>query len=165
MQWYDEYSDLLVKYIAKMIKDGYQAEDIMQETFLKAYQYVQENKIDYPKTFLFRIAHNLTVDHIRKQRPIDIVKDLFQKDSRPSTEAILEIREESKELYQAIQALKPSYRQIIILRKIEEFSISETATILNWSESKVKSTLFRATDALEKQLLKGGYTHETLRGS
>lgn len=161
MEWYDEYSVLLIKYLAKMLNDSYQAEDLMQETFVKAYQYVLNKEIEYPKTFLFRIAHNLAVDHIRKQSPIQMVKDLILKDSSPSTESILEIREESRELYDAIRALKPSYREVIILRKIEEFSIKETATILNWSEGKVKSTLFRATKALEKQLQKGGYVNET----
>lgn len=161
MEWYDEYSVLLIKYLAKMLNDSYQAEDLMQETFVKAYQYVLNNEIEYPKTFLFRIAHNLAVDHIRKQSPIQIVKDFFMKDSHPSTESILEVREESRELYEAIKALKPNYREVIILRKIEEFSIKETAAILNWSESKVKSTLFRATEALEKQLRKGGYVNET----
>lgn len=162
MQWYDDYSVLLFKYIAKMIKDVYQAEDLTQETFTKTYEYIISGKdVIYPKTFLFRVAHRLTVDYIRKQKPIHIAKDLFLKDSRPLTESIMEIREDSKELYQAIESLKTSYRQVIILRKIEEFSIKETAVILNWSESKVKSTLFRALNALENKLIIGGYINET----
>lgn len=161
LSWYDEYSDLIVKYIASMIKDGYQAEDIMQETFLKAFQYIEKNQIQYPKTFLFRIAHNVTIDYLRKQKPIDFVKELFAKDEGASVEDIMEVREESRELFLAIRKLKPAYKQVIMLRKIEEFSIADTASILNWSESKVKSTLFRALHALEKQLVKGGFMHGT----
>lgn len=161
LDWYEAYSAMLVKYITGIVKDGYQAEDIMQETFLKTYRYVENKKIEYPKTFLFRIAHNLAIDHIRKIKPIEFVKELFVKDSADSVSEIMEVKEESKLLYQAIQALKPNYRQVIILRKIEEFSIQDTATILNWSESKVKSTLYRAVRALEKDLTKGGYLHET----
>lgn len=161
MEWYDAYSHLLVKYLAKMLNDPYQAEDLMQDTFVKAYQYVLHEEIKYPKTFLFRIAHHLAIDHLRKQSPIQMIKDFIVKDNRPSIETILEIKEESKDLYDAILSLKPSYREVIILRKIEEFSIKETAMILNWSESKVKSTLFRATRALEKKLVKGGYINET----
>lgn len=161
MEWYDTYSHVLVKYLAKMLNDPYQAEDLMQETFIKAYQYALRDEIQYPKTFLFRIAHHLAIDHVRKQRPLQMIKELVVKDSRPSIETIIEIKEESKELYEAILSLKPAYRQVIILRKIEEFSIKETAMILDWSESKVKSTLFRATRALEKKLIKGGYIHET----
>ncbi|MDY0409595.1 sigma factor-like helix-turn-helix DNA-binding protein [Paracerasibacillus soli] len=47
-----------------------------------------------------------------------------------------------------------------MLRKIKELSIKETAEILNWSESKVKVTLFRGLHALKRQMIKEGYEHE-----
>jgi RNA polymerase sigma-70 factor (ECF subfamily) len=49
---------------------------------------------------------------------------------------------------------------VIILRKVKDFSIYETAMILGWSESKVKSTLFRAIQAFEKEMLKEGLLNE-----
>src|SRR5690625_3957281 len=110
--------------------------------------------VKYPKTFLYRIAHNLTIDYIRKNAPIHIMKEFFKhkKDPGPSVESIVEVRESSKELYHALGELKTSYREVIILRKIEEFSVRETAHILSWSESKVKSTFSRGMKALEKEL-------------
>lgn len=69
---------------------------------------------------------------------------------------MLQIREQSLEIYKALSTLKSTYREIIILRKLKEFSIEETAGILGWSEAKVKSTLFRAMRALEKELKKEG---------
>lgn len=162
-EWYDTYSLSLYKYIIKIVKDIYQAEDITQETFIKAYDYIaQGNHVNYPKTFLYRTAYNLTIDHLRKQSPIHMIKDFFvnRKDIRPTVEQMVEMSEDVQELYDALHQLKASYRHVIILRKIEEFSIKETATILNWSESKVKSTLFRALPALEKKLIKGGFINE-----
>lgn len=164
-KWYDCYSLPLYKYIIKIVKDVYQAEDLMQETFIKAYEYIaQDKKVTYPKTFLYRIAYHLTIDYLRKKAPIHMIKDFFlnKKDQRPSIEHMIEVNEDVKELYQTLDQLKSSYRHVIILRKIEEFSIKETAQILNWSESKVKSTLFRALPALEKKLIKGGFMNETL---
>jgi RNA polymerase sigma-70 factor (ECF subfamily) len=73
---------------------------------------------------------------------------------------MIQIKESSYELYKALGAIKDSYREVIILRKIKEFSIEETAEVLGWSESKVKSTLYRAIPVLETQLLKEGYLHE-----
>ncbi|WP_308417928.1 RNA polymerase sigma factor [Halalkalibacter okhensis] len=73
---------------------------------------------------------------------------------------VVQIKESSRELFDALSELKKTYRDVIILRKIKEFSTKETAMILNCSESKVKSTLNRAIPALEKQLLKEGYLHE-----
>lgn len=159
IEWYDQYSVPIYKYIAKMINDAYQAEDLTQDTFIKAYKYLGDKReIEYPKSFLYRIAHNITVDYMRKQAPIQLVKSIFfdKKDSHPSIEFIVEGREESERLHKLLLTLKTSYRQVIILRKIEGFSIQETARILNWSESNVKSTLFRALKAFEKHLLKGG---------
>lgn len=167
IQWYDQYSAALFKYINKMVKDAQQAEDLTQETFIKAYSHLSKKhknqEIKHPKAFLYRIAHNLTVDFLRKRRPLYIINELLtsQKDPRPPTETIVEIREESKELHEALQSLKPSYRQVIMLRKIEAFSTREVAHILNWKQGKVKATLHRGLRALENECTKRGVTNET----
>jgi len=167
IEWYDQYSIQIYKYIAKMINDTYQAEDLTQDTFVKAYQYLVNKEVDYPKTFLFRTAHNITVDYIRKQSPIHLMKNIFpnRKDSKASIESVMEGREDLKIVYKALSRLKASYRQVIILRRIEEFSIKETAQILGWSENKVKSTLFRASKTLKKQLDSGGLINERPEGN
>lgn len=164
IHWYDQYSSGIFKYILKMLRDSHQAQDLTHDTFIKAYQYIaRDNNIDYPKSFLFRTAHNLTIDHIRKNTPINIVKDIFMNKDKPqeSTESIVEMKEEVNEVMSALQNLKVAHRQVIILRKIEGFSIRETAQILNWSESKVKSTMLRAITKLENELIKGGFINET----
>lgn len=163
IEWYDEYSVSIFKYILKLIKDAEQAEDLTQETFIKAYTYISNNKqVDYPKTFLYRIAHNLTIDYIRKHKPLLFVENFFsyQKDPGPSVESIVEIRESSQLLYDALDGLKRSYRRVIILRDIEGLSVRETADVLGWSESKVKSTLFRGKKALKKHLTKEGVNYD-----
>jgi len=159
IEWYNNYSLALYKYILKIIKDTQQAEDLTQDTFMKAYTYITRGKdVTYPKTFLYRIAHNLTIDYIRKNKPVQMIKDFFtnKEDPQPSVEAIIESQESSKELFDALSVLKMNYRQVIILRKVEEFSIRETAEILNWSENKVKSTLYRGLKALANEIDKGG---------
>ncbi|WP_327606106.1 RNA polymerase sigma factor [Virgibacillus tibetensis] len=161
--WYHLYSDSIFKYILMMINDYQQAEDLTHDTFIKAYKkHHSFQKRAKPKTWLFSIAHNITVDYIRKQKPIKIFQEIFQtiKDPAPLPEDSVEIRESSIELYKALSRLKPSYREVIVLRKIKEFSTRETSEILNWSEGKVKTTLYRATPALEKELLKEGFLNE-----
>lgn len=163
IQWYDEYSIAIFKYILKMIKDEQQTEDLTQDTFIKAYTYTLNNRdVDYPKTFLYRLAHNVTIDYIWKRKPLRMFENFFsyQKDPRPSVESIVEIRESSRTLYDALDALKPSYRNVILLRDIEGLSVRETAQVLGWSEAKVKSTAFRGKKALKKHLAKEGDLHE-----
>lgn len=162
-EWYQQHGDSIFRYILLMVRDHQQAEDLTQETFIKAFRHYEsfERKAN-PKTWLFRIAHNLTVDFIRKQKPLELLKELvlLGKSTNTFPEGIVEIRENSTELYHALSQLKGPHREVIVLRKIREFSIQETGEILNWSESKVKNTLSRALSALEKQLNKEGIIHE-----
>lgn len=146
-----------------MVKDYQQAEDLTHDTFVKAYLYYDSFKQhSSEKTWLFSIAHNLTVDFLRKRKPSLTFKEifLFQRDNTRLPEELIQIKEESYELYKALGELKDTYRKVIVLRKIKGFSIEDTAKILNWSESKVKSTLFRAIPALKKQLLREGFWGE-----
>jgi RNA polymerase sigma-70 factor (ECF subfamily) len=161
--WYDQHSKSILSFILLMVKDYQQAEDLTHDTFVKAYLYYDSFKHhSSEKTWLFSIAHNLTVDFLRKRKPALFFKEYFllQKDNNPLPEEVFQINEESYELYRALGELKDTYRKVIILRKIKNFSIEDTAKILGWSESKVKSTLFRAITALKKQLIKEGYWNE-----
>jgi len=163
--WYEKYSESIFKYIFVMVKEFYQAEDLTHETFVKAYVNIHSfNRDSSPKTWLYSIAHNVTIDHIRKQRPIMLFKEVFpnKRDEDPLPEEAILIKENAKELYAVLGKMKASYREIIILRKIHGFSISETSEILRCSESKVKSTLFRAMKALEKKVQKEGLLHEII---
>jgi RNA polymerase sigma-70 factor, ECF subfamily len=161
--WYEQHSKSVLSFIILMVKDYQLAEDLTHDTFIKAYLYYDSFKHhSSEKTWLFSIAHNLTVDYLRKRKPVMVLKDMFllKKDDKPSPEEVFQIKEESYELYKALEKLKDTYRKVIVLRKIKGFSIEDTAVILGWSESKVKSTLFRAIPALKKQLKKEGYIDE-----
>ncbi|PAE27182.1 hypothetical protein CHI07_21130 [Paenibacillus sp. 7884-2] len=164
IDWYDKYSEAIFRYILNIINDYQQAEDLTQDTFIKVFKYIISGKlIEYPKTFIYSTAHNITVDYIRKQAPIKIVKDFVfhkKKNKEPPIENQVLPNELYKELYKEVLSLKKSYRQVIILRKMEGFSIKESAAILNWSEAKVKTTLFRAMEVLGKKLEERSYTNE-----
>ncbi|WP_214481961.1 RNA polymerase sigma factor [Bacillus sp. SM2101] len=164
LQLYDLYSSRIMKFIFVLTKDYYTAEDLTQDTFIKVnnsyYQLKSKEKVE---PWLFQIAHNLTMDYIRRKKfnvLEHIVPTLQNKESSPSIDKLIIINENVRELYDAIGKLKPTYREIIILRKIEELSIKETSEILGWSESKVTTTLSRAMKLLHKQLAEGGYIYE-----
>lgn len=162
--WYDEHSKSILTFILLMVKDYQQAEDLTHDTFVKAYLYYDSFKNhSSEKTWLFSIAHNLTVDFLRKRKPSIFFKEFFlsQKDNNNLLpEEIIKIKENSYEFYKALGEIKDTYRKVIVLRKIKGFSIEDTAKILSWSESKVKSTLFRAIPVLKKQLIKEGFLNE-----
>ncbi|MBP3951809.1 RNA polymerase sigma factor [Bacillus sp. YZJH907-2] len=160
--WYHTYNNDVYNYVFLLIRDHEQAKDILQDTFLRAYNNYESFQGGLPKAWLFRIARNLAIDHFRKRKPIAYFLDSipFVQTIYPTPEQMTLLNESEQELYIALSKLKRLYREVIILRKIKEFSIKETSTILGWSESKVKVNLYRGIQALKKELEKGDYIHE-----
>jgi RNA polymerase sigma-70 factor (ECF subfamily) len=159
VHWYQIHGDAILNYILMMARDYQVAEDLTQETFVKAYRFYETyNHQASEKTWLFSIARNTTVDYMRKKKPLQLLKEAFvfsRKDESPSPEEFLLMKENSKELYLTLTNMRTAYKEVITLMKIKGFSIQETAKILNWSESKVKITLHRAICELEKRLKMG----------
>ncbi len=161
--WYWSYSDEIYRYILMLTADHELAKDLTHDTFIKAYKSMESFRGEASvRNWLFRIARNTTIDDARKRKPLRFVVDsyasLATNDYLP--EQVTQLGESEKELYHSLLKLKRSYREVIILRKIKELTIQETAEILDWSEGKVKITLYRALNALKKQMLKEGYVHE-----
>jgi RNA polymerase sigma-70 factor (ECF subfamily) len=130
-------------------------EDFVQECFLRAWKGLDRfaEKSD-PKTWLIAIARNVAIDAARKKAlwrylPYSSWKTI--KSNAPALETSLILQEEMQELYRAIQQLKRSYRDVVILRGIMELSVEETARILDWSETKVSVTFHRALAKLRTQ--------------
>jgi RNA polymerase sigma-70 factor, ECF subfamily len=168
----ESFSDLVKHYdrrIFRMAKQITQndddAEDVLQETFLKAYTHLddfQGNSKFY--TWLVRIAVNEALMKLRKRRsdrtvpldePIDtgedeVVREIAVWEENPEQRYSRE--ELGTILDEAINSLKPAYRTVFILRDIEEMSIEETAEVLKLSISAVKSRLLRARLQLREKL-------------
>lgn len=162
--WYHAYSNDIYKFIFFMIGDHDQAKDILHDTFLRAYNKFENFEGGNTKSWLFKIARNITIDYIRKKKPMSYLIDsipYIQATGKTPEETMI-LNETERELYMALSKIKQSYRDVIVLRKMKEFSISESSHILGWTENKVKVTLFRGLKALKKQLEKEGYDHETI---
>ncbi len=170
VQRYDRRVFRMAKQITQNDDD---AEDVLQETFLKAYTHLddfQGNSKFY--TWLVRIAVNEALMKLRKRRsdrtvpldePIDtgedeVAREIAVWDQNPEDSYSRE--ELARILDEAIQTLKPAYRTVFVLRDIEELSIEETAETLGLSISAVKSRLLRARlqlrDKLTRQFKKKG---------
>lgn len=132
------------------------AEDMTQEVFIRVLKnlatFQSGNNL---KTWIFSIAKHIAVDHYRKKRFVSVLKDgyfkqLEAKDKKP--DKAFEVTEMKQIVHEAISALKPTYRAVVILRGINEFSIRETAEILQCTESKVKVDYHRALKDLKRNL-------------
>ncbi|WP_078598545.1 RNA polymerase sigma factor [Evansella clarkii] len=163
-EWFTKYSDNVYQYLIYRV--GYKdAEDLAQEVFIRALKGIDSFQGNsQPKTWLIRIAQNVAVDYFRQQKRKHWKSYLsLDKVSEPCTDEtpdfLLGMKEDNLILYKAIQSLKPSYKDVLILRGIQELSSKETAECLNWNENKVRITYFRAKTALKKKL-DGGTLHE-----
>ena len=163
---YFKYSDRIYSYILLMVKEKEAAEDLTQETFVKMYrnlnQYDGNSKFS---TWLISIARNCTVDYLRKQRPVYLwpFEKMSLLSSPDSVEVTVTVNENINELYKEIAKLKPVYKEVIILRKIQELSVKETAEVTGWSEGKVKMLTHRAMEKLRRQWKGEGDSNESFR--
>ncbi|KZE43481.1 RNA polymerase [Brevibacillus parabrevis] len=153
-QWFHLYSQdvyrFLVYYTGR--KD---IDDLVQETFIRALRAAQQAEIEHPKTWLFAIARNVAIDEKRRAKLINWLPDVFLQHlvSRDKTpEESLELSENKRMLYELINQLKRSYRDVLILRGIKGLSSKETAEVLGWTEAKVNLTLHRAMKAIQNKM-------------
>ena len=168
-QLYRDHSDRVYGYIYLLVRHKESAEDLTQETFYKAFKgYASFDKQASPATWILKIARNVTYDYFRRKRVVQFFS--FEKNHDIETkglspEGYIEQQEKLKRMYDSLRLLKKDYQEVIILRKIQECSIQETAFILGWTEAKVKMKMMRALEALKKEFhQKGGYVNGTVKG-
>jgi RNA polymerase sigma-70 factor, ECF subfamily len=158
---YPLYQREIYDFIYFLVFNHHLAEDILQETFLRAHQARHTYRGDASiHTWLRKIAKHLVLDHQKSKKKMFWSRYSTIKENHSitiSNEELILLDESKKELYIALAQLKLEYRLAIILRKIEEFSVEETAHILEWSPSKVKNNTERGMKQL-KHYMKGDVT-------
>lgn len=152
---FEQYQHDIYRFALYSLQNESLAYDVVQETFLRAIASWSRFRHEAtPKTWLLTIARNYMYDTHRKQQKREkFVQEYGPLGSGTYREQGLESTiEESMVLEQAIASLKESYRQVFILRHVEELSVAETAKVLGWTEGKVRMTDFRAIGQLREML-------------
>lgn len=150
--------DALVKPVYRYIYyrvDKHIAEDITEETFLKAWQNLSQYKAGkHPfSAWIFRIAHNLVCDYYRKNEiASEIDENLADEKMDASPSYQLNIRLNELKLRQAISQLPENYRQVILLKYINDEDNTVIADVIGKSEGAVRTLQFRALEKLRSLL-------------
>lgn len=159
---YDKYHHDLFQFLFYMVRNKQLAEDLTQEVYIKiikSYDSFKGNSSE--KTWIFSIARHAAIDYFRGQkRKKKHIMDLFDigekshliQDSDPIPEEMAVQNEEIKDIYECLEQCTVDQKTVIILRYIQDLSIQETAEILGWSLSKVKTTQHRGMKALRTLL-------------
>src|SRR6478672_6593550 len=169
------YRELLLRYerpvfslIFRMVRDREMAEDLAQETFVKVLNNIDRYSPDFKfSSWLFKIANNLTIDHLRRRRvdtiSIEGAPDAVTAESARATSIAvvsgnespleeLESRELGTAIERAIGKLRPEYRACIMLRHVEDKSYEEIAEIVKLPLGTVKTYIHRARHELRTAL-------------
>ena len=162
----DAYSGPLYRLALKMLGNASDAEDALQNTFIKAFQHVDkfEGRSSL-STWLYRIASNEALMLLRKRHPETTFSDIPSEDEDDKNYDPVQITdwcclpeeellsaEARTVLDRAVEHLPETLRIVFILRDIEDLSIQETSQVLGLSETAVKTRLLRARLRLREEL-------------
>lgn len=150
--------------INKIVRNDEIANDLVQETFMKAFSALASYRSEFRfSTWLYKIAANCSIDHLRKRRlqalsldrPLETADGTVEievPDYSFHPERELEQKERSFSIDEAIESLPPNYRDVIIYRHKEDKSYEEIADLLGIPVGTVKARIFRARELLKKKL-------------
>jgi RNA polymerase sigma-70 factor (ECF subfamily) len=155
-QLYEEHFDRIYRYLALRIGNEMEAEDMTQQVFLNALQSISSFRwqgVPF-SAWLYRIAHNQVVDHLRKKKkhasvPLD--ESLATADESPHSAA--ERKMDIEQLLQATKRLTEAQREVISLRFTSELSIAEVAKVMGKNQGAVKALQHSAIAALRRTML------------
>lgn len=162
-QLYDRFQPEIVRYLTYRVGDPDTAEDLAQQVFLKAWQAIpryEDRGVPF-KAWLYRMAHNLMVDHHRTRRPTTDLEGIDLPDQPetepPEAEQRLLLQEVHAHLRAALERLSEDHRQVLVLRFLLEKSAREVAELMGRKEVTVRGLQMRALQALRREIeLTGG---------
>jgi RNA polymerase sigma-70 factor, ECF subfamily len=148
--------DRIYSYLHMSVGNRHDAEDLTTQTFLRMLESIQRFKFGTApfSAWLFRIAHNLAMDHFRANKRWQPEENVPEpRDSEePSAEAGALQRIGEQSLLEMIEGLSHEQQQVLTLKFVFNFANGEVATILGKTEGAVKSLQHRALASLQKQL-------------
>jgi len=150
------YQDRIFSYLWRLTGNPHDAEDITQDTFLKAYRAL--DRFDGSGSFtswLFIIAKRTGLNHLRSTRR-ETVSETAEEIEHATPAILLEQRDEQQSIWNLARKLKPGQYEALWLRYGEGFSIAETARIMNTNQIRVRVLIHRARSHLVKLLEQDG---------
>ena len=138
----------------RILKDSFEAEDIMQEAFLTAFTKLQMYKGEVTfGAWLKRIVINKSLTQLKKNKRYDEVKMEVIPNEETENEALNYNGLNPKNVLNALQSLKQNYRVVLTLNLIEGYDYEEISEILNYTNENVRTTVSRAKKKLKQVLL------------
>jgi RNA polymerase sigma-70 factor (ECF subfamily) len=170
----ERYTGSLYRYLLRMVRDTDEAEDLVQEAFLRAYLSLASYDPTYRfSTWLFRIACNLALNRIKAQKRVISLESLRREPDAPPVvlvdtrekgrpERQVEQRELARLIEECLDQLPPAYRTVVALRHVADLSYAEIALSADLPINTVRSRLHRGRERLG-ECLRGHLLEEESR--
>lgn len=166
---YDLYVDQIYRFVFFKISDSEEANDLTSAIFLKTWNYIQTNSLTDEKTLralIYKIARTSIIDYYRKasnQNTISLDDErgdkIDFKDEKQDVIKKMETASDLENLEKKLGQLKEEYREVLVLRFINELSVKEIADALHKPKGNVRVLIHRALKAL-KEICEPSYTRE-----
>ncbi len=162
-QVYDLYITPIYRFIYFKVATRQDAEDLTSEVFLRIWQYITETEeaIENLRALLYRTARNLVIDFYRQKAKRDLPQDQEAlnnviDDRQQSLLSHIENELAMKNIERVLRKMKDEYREVIILKFVEELTVGEIAKILDKSKGSVRVLLHRALKVSRELLNQDG---------
>lgn len=162
------YQRPITSYVYRMLNDYEASLDVTQEVFIKVYNSLERYSSDYKfSTWLYRIAHNAAIDHMRRNSMVkqsieaenaDGTYQLQIESPNPTPEQERERTEWRNEIESVVKCLPVVYRDLILLRHSQDLSYDEIADVTGLPLGTVKNRLFRAREMMREMFIERGFT-------
>lgn len=146
----NRYADNVYRFIVKNLRHEEDARDVVQTAFEKLWRHRTDIEEDKSKSWLFTVAYNCMIDHLRKVKRI-YLKEEFREETRVCSK---EPHNAKAVLEKALTKLSETARSLVMLKDYEGYSYEEIGKIMSLSESQVKVYLHRARLQLKEYLVK-----------
>lgn len=149
LEAYEQYSDAIFRHCFFRVYDREKAQELMQETFTKTWEYLREKDIKYLKAFLYRTANNLVIDYSRKKKEQSLEAiteqgiEFAEKDASDIHKII-----DGKEAIKLLNQVEEQYREVVIMRYIDGLKPKEIAEILGESQNVISVRINRGMKKL-----------------
>ena len=144
-----QFADNVYRFIFKNLRRKEDAQDVVQTAFEKLW--INRDQVEFPrsKSYLFTVAYNQMIDHIRKHKRI-VLQENFTSDARVSDKSNYNVK---KVLDEALHKLSETQRSLVLLKDYEGYTYEEIGKITGLNESQVKVYLHRARLQLKTYLV------------
>ncbi|HRH26265.1 MAG TPA: RNA polymerase sigma factor [Candidatus Paceibacterota bacterium] len=148
---YEEHADALLRFCLLKVRNREKAVDIVQDAFVKTLQYMQAgNEVLSVKSFLYKTAHNLVIDDYRRKHSdsLDDMSDQGFDIASDGHEGLPLLSVDSEKALRAVHDLDEKYKDIVLMRFIDDLSPKEISELTGLSENVVSVRIHRALEKL-----------------